>query len=538
MKASLSQCVKPAQQQQQRRAFYLGAMRGNHGRKHPALADIPQVQAKPDEQMNFATWRALWKRGPLFTKVGEDDEAMAWRRYLRKTATDHEKHKVHGWKVQPCTEAQKRHNREIAEAVEWNERLWEKRFDVEEGWASRSSLDWQAVTSDTAARLLLWEVFGPIENHAAPLSTPPVAALQAVLHAECKRRGELPMAAQRLRELFVEASYHAVLFKKEDLLAALPESLVHFSRDTMEGWLKSGGRKELNPHRQVLTGFFVNYPTSKVEIPGVDDLQALDLEPYLPLLCWFKNEVVPKYSTDKAYCVAKLYQELEVRTEMAKQMSAKWPDTPTKALDDDIQKATDALKQMERMDEKAWRGVLRNLNKPARHETAHVLNAIPLKPVPDAPAPKTQHLGLPILSEAAQRDAETCTQNLLNELLCNPTYKKCLLVDHDDRVRTCLYDLAWVLARERAHDIYSEQRKEVNEMTQKARRRLHVAVSETIANEASSGLFDVEENTPDRTDILFAPDPYAHDIANSTVTLKHIPFAGGDYLDKSIGVRT
>ncbi|KAJ9467180.1 hypothetical protein DIPPA_14621 [Diplonema papillatum] len=60
-------CVKPAQQQ--RRAFYLGAMRGNR-----ALAGIPQVQAKPDEQMSFATWHA-----------------MAWRQYLRKTATDHEK---------------------------------------------------------------------------------------------------------------------------------------------------------------------------------------------------------------------------------------------------------------------------------------------------------------------------------------------------------------------------------------------------------------------------------------------------------------
>eukprot|EP01064_Diplonema_japonicum_P030836 TRINITY_DN5334_c0_g1_i1.p1 TRINITY_DN5334_c0_g1~~TRINITY_DN5334_c0_g1_i1.p1 ORF type:complete len:508 (+),score=126.47 TRINITY_DN5334_c0_g1_i1:47-1570(+) len=503
----------------QRRQFYMGAFKGAKGRNHP-LVRLDGVDAVLDKE----TWRELWGKGPLFPKVGNDDEVMCHKRYVRKAAGDAEKHELYKFVTKQTSQKQMRLNDTIAKAVEANSRLYERRFEVEECWKDRIATDWGNITDDTATRLILWEIYGGMEGCVSPPTTP-MQSFRSDIHSDSASRGELPLAHLRNKELWIEASYHAVAAKKATLLEGLPESLVSFSRDISEQWMKDPAKRYLNPHRQALTNHFTNYPTSDVAIPGEKDLENFNFTSLLPLLRWFKGEASVKYSTDREYFLARQEEEIRIREALIKELGKKYD---TKAAGVDIANTKAALEVVKRND-KEWRKVLSKQGKTMHAEQAHLLSAIPLEPVP-SPDLQSENSEVTLLG----KDSFTIQQTL-TELLSNTLYKKALIADSGDSVRSAIYELAWLLTKERFHDIYSVQRKELNGLVQKARRKVEVAVNDVVSENLK--FFKEENNTPNRADSLYAVDKYSTDKYNFTVVDSHEPFTTGGFKDTSIGVR-
>eukprot|EP01061_Rhynchopus_euleeides_P001761 TRINITY_DN11292_c0_g1_i1.p2 TRINITY_DN11292_c0_g1~~TRINITY_DN11292_c0_g1_i1.p2 ORF type:complete len:563 (+),score=167.68 TRINITY_DN11292_c0_g1_i1:97-1689(+) len=521
------------------RRFYLGSLRGCHGRLHPSLEneDLGGVHEKP---MDAGTWEAVWNKGPLFLRVSHDDTQMSYKRYARREAETDEVTRMFAPFRKQYSRQQKLLNARTREGNDANSRLFETRYNLEDSWEGRVSLDWTRLSEDSAIRLLLWEIYGPSPNTPSPPTTPSLEQLAADLIRHCKARGDIPHAERRSLELWTEATYFAVAHSKTDELAGLSEAFVGHARDELSA-NRGDAHQLISPYRQVLTGFYLPPTSSVVEAAPCRELEdagkvVSDLQKVLGLARWYRGVFLPEAANDKRVYLAEQNGMLDVRRKMVSEMAKRkmLDRTQQGVADAGVRGMEDALREVETKDA-AWRRVQVRRGKQMQAEQAHLLQSIPVEHVSYSP-----YL---VEREAVSPDEEVKVsatyQHHLAEHLANPLHKKCLVVagpEAEEKLRSSIYELAWLETKEAHHDIYSQQRKEVNEQVQRARRKVEVALRKISEDSDHADAFEPEMNVPSRRDVLFAPDQHAHSLATVTVTRNVAPFTSGGFADTAPGV--
>eukprot|EP01060_Flectonema_neradi_P026731 TRINITY_DN3598_c0_g1_i1.p1 TRINITY_DN3598_c0_g1~~TRINITY_DN3598_c0_g1_i1.p1 ORF type:complete len:525 (+),score=74.53 TRINITY_DN3598_c0_g1_i1:132-1577(+) len=475
-----------------------------------------------------AAWRQVWGNGPLKVQLAEEDEDLCFKRHQREFQTEQQLRHTYEKSINSKSRLHRNWEQNRADTKIKYQNLQESLYCAEESWDNRVKLNWEELSDDTAERIIIKGLFSPEAAIGSIATTGSVASFLDTEFANCKKSGKISLAEQRNLEMWVEAATLAVLWKQDDLLKSLPESLVKSCREVVDSVIATRTQnnlepsKYLKPHRHCLTNGFIYPPLSNVDYPGKSDISKLDVKPHLALLRWFNSTILDS-TTRKEWFVNTSKDQLRVREALNKRLL---PSIPVGAKNDikaDMDAQENALRQLSQSEEK-WRRVLNKKQTPLHAEQAHLLNSIPQPVVPK-----------PFPTPDATKFTNSHFQEHLADLLCNPKYKKCLLVDPTDDFKSALYDLAWVISREKIHHIRSEQRKQANELTQRARRKVEVMVDSLMEREKE--FFSIDLNTPDRTDYLYAPDKYSVDVDTATVNTKHPPFMSGGFKDTAIGVR-
>ena len=526
--------------------FYLGCLRGAQGSRHEALENEVGLHSQP-KRLDRETWRQVWNKGPLLTKVSVEDELLCYKRYAKRAAVDEQKRQLFSSFAKERSKRQRQLDGRVREAEDHNARLFERRFEVEEVWEGRAHLDWANFDDDTATRLLMWEIYGGLPGTPSPPTTPSLEALHGLLLAECRRAGTLPLVAQRNLELWTEAAYYAVQQNRVVEVEGLQEDFIGYARDLLNARKADESQKLLNPYRQPVTGFYVNKPTSKAleHLPcrKLEDFRAFqtDLMKNLRLLAWHKGAMQQQLQTDVRFFAAEQDAEMEVRREMRRELEKRQMASKVElaAVDEAIEQTKKAVHHISKDDE-AWQKALRRKGKAMQAEYAHLLSSIPVQEVPASPYVVERPVEDSLDFKETQLKVSDTFQATLAELLSTPLYKKCLITSDKakvDELRAGLYELAWLLTKERAHDVYSQQRVEVNGLVQVARRKVEVATRAIADATENADLFSTEINTPSYKDFLYAPDEYSTDLHTVTVAKLTEPFTTGGFEDQAPGVR-
>ena len=479
----------------QRRSFYLGHMKGALGGCHPALDKIV-----PTSALSKGSWKTAWSKGPLNITTSEDDEEMCFKRYQRENQVEQLLRHTYEKSLNSSSRLHNNLERKRAQIKQSYSDIEEARYVVDESWDGRSRLDWEVMSDDTVQRIILSSIFSPETSVGEIGTTDSPEQFLEKSFSNCKSSGKIALAKQRNLELWTEATTHAVIFKQEDLLKTLPETLVQSCRDVADSINKTRTDKDqepskhILPHRHCLTNQFLFPPLQKVDFPGKDDLSKLDVKAHISLIRWYQN-MKQDSNTRKEWFVNTSRDQLSVRKLLTSKLTLR---TGVKRdMDNDIAEQEKAIAAIQQSEEK-WRRVLNKKRTPLHAEEAHLLKSLPTPVVPK------------FALEEESVEMKSDLQEHLADLLSTTKYKKCLLVDNTGSFRAAVYDLAWMLSRERLHYVRSEQRKTANHLTQRARRRVEISCKDLMDRHRE--LFTIEHSTPDRTDYLFAPDQYAADI--------------------------
>eukprot|EP01062_Namystynia_karyoxenos_P029692 TRINITY_DN22272_c0_g1_i1.p2 TRINITY_DN22272_c0_g1~~TRINITY_DN22272_c0_g1_i1.p2 ORF type:complete len:561 (+),score=174.36 TRINITY_DN22272_c0_g1_i1:85-1683(+) len=527
--------------QAQRRAFYMGRTAAAWGRAHPALgegaAEHIGAPFDPSVRLDRDSWSRLWHgSGPLLYAVDLDgdrdqsrggDLVRCWQRWQRQQSDAAEWERWRKGQREPPAPAPAA---ELARR-DWQRRMWLRRFEAEESWPGRCQLDWAQMGSDTATRLVLWEIYGPIQGRCSPPTAPPLAQYAELLREQCRLRGELAVAELRNREAWAHAVYHAEARNKAPLLAPeqgapLEGALLSWAKNTVgetgvkepaDAWKDGRALQALLEavKEPACGGFKVPVPPENVGVPRPEDWQR-----FLPLARWVRGELTQLWCYSREAFIARARGELSLRREI----TSRHPRREDGGLAEEV-RALDAFARDGPFRAEEWEQALRNTARRAGAPDALALRALP-------PA-----------GEAPRGRGEQTLQHGLAELLCTPLTKRCLAfatAAEGQKLRQQCYDVARLDAKEQAHVPYAGQATEYNRELQAARRRLEQGSLGIVSSGGREEHFRRHLRQPDLSDPLHRPDPYAHTERNVQVYDHHLrPNTANNYAppDTSPGVK-